>query len=121
MTVFDPGAMRFLPEEFTDAMGRIRAATETLHGESFTGTDRSGLVAATVTGAGGLTAIDLHPTAPRRLDTESLGDAVADAIGAAEDARKRRHGELFAGLQVAGIGVGDFVAHPESFVPEPPR
>src|SRR5712691_8065147 len=68
----------------------------------FEGASADGRITATVTGLGVLTDVRIGETARRELDNLSLGDAVAEAIRAAEAAARAALRDQMAGLLIGG-------------------
>ncbi|MEV2267743.1 YbaB/EbfC family nucleoid-associated protein [Nonomuraea africana] len=82
------------------------AAAEQLATREFTGKSDKGGIVATVDGAGNLLAIEISQLSKRRHDGVTLGDAVLEAIHAAEQAAAEARTALMGDLG-AGLGLGD--------------
>ncbi|GLW12861.1 hypothetical protein Misp01_79890 [Microtetraspora sp. NBRC 13810] len=82
------------------------AAAEQLVTREFTGQADKGGIVATVDGAGNLLAVDISRLSKRRHDGVTLGDAVLEAIHAAEQAAAEARSALTGGLG-AGLGLDD--------------
>ncbi|WP_327008803.1 YbaB/EbfC family nucleoid-associated protein [Dactylosporangium sp. NBC_01737] len=76
------------------------------------GSDATGLVTAVTDAWGGLREIRLHPTARRRLDNLSLGDAVRDAVNAAAAQSRQEYRRVLDTINVFGIPLGEAKADP---------
>ncbi|MEV6344875.1 YbaB/EbfC family nucleoid-associated protein [Actinoplanes sp. NPDC051851] len=63
---------------------RVEGAISEVREADFTGTALDGGVTVTVSGMGALRGIDIHVTAKRAYDNITLGEAVTEAIRAAE-------------------------------------
>ncbi len=89
---------------------QLVAAQEELAGREVTGTAGGGLVSATMTGAGELTALTIAPAAVDPDDLETLQDlvvaAVRDAKRAADELAADTMGPLAGGLGGPGGGLG---------------
>ncbi|HEX2074991.1 MAG TPA: YbaB/EbfC family nucleoid-associated protein [Geodermatophilus sp.] len=89
---------------------QLVAAQEQLAQEQVTGSAGGGLVTATMTGSGELTAITIAPEAVDPDDIETLQDlvvaAVRDASRAAAELTASRMGPLAGGLGGGGLGGG---------------
>jgi DNA-binding YbaB/EbfC family protein len=89
---------------------QLVAAQEELAGREVTGTAGGGLVSATMTGAGELTALTIAPAAVDPADVETLQDlvvaAVRDARRAVDELAADTMGPLAGGLGGAGGGLG---------------
>lgn len=85
------------------------AAQEQLAGAEVTGTAGGGLVSATMTGSGDLTALTIAPSAVDPDDLETLQDlivaAVHDAKRAADELAAATMGPLAGGLGGGGLGL----------------
>ena len=92
----------------SDVLG-LRAQLTELECE---GSDATGLVTATTDAWGGLREIRLHPTARRRLDNLSLGDAVRDAVNAAAAQSRLEYRRVLDTVNVFGIPFGEARADP---------
>jgi nucleoid-associated protein EbfC len=88
---------------------QLVAAQEQLAHAEVTGTAGGGLVSATMTGTGDLTAITISPAAVDPDDLETLQDlvvaAVRDAKRAADELAASRMGPLTGGLGGGGLGL----------------
>lgn len=82
----------------------------------FEGTSAGGRITAVVTGLGELTDVRIGETARRELDNLSLGDAVAEAIRAAEANARATLRDQMAGLVLGGRSLAEFL--PAGFAPE---
>ncbi|MFE3448590.1 YbaB/EbfC family nucleoid-associated protein [Nonomuraea sp. NPDC059194] len=80
------------------------AAAQRLMAREFTGMADKGGIVATVDGAGNLLAIDISQLSKRRHDGVTLGDAVVEAIHAAEQTAAEARAALMGDL---GAGLGD--------------
>jgi DNA-binding protein YbaB len=69
----------------TDAIATAQETAVRIATQEVTGTSADGLVTARGTGAGAVTALELHPLAARRLDSVALGERVAEAVNSALD------------------------------------
>jgi nucleoid-associated protein EbfC len=91
---------------------QLVAAQEELARAEVTGTAGGGLVSATMTGAGELTALTIAPAAVDPDDVETLQDlvvaAVRDAKRAADDLAASTMGPLAGGLGGGGLGLPGF-------------
>jgi nucleoid-associated protein EbfC len=105
-----------------DQIGKALAAAEeyarAAPTQSYTGSAGDGYVTATVSGTRELQAIDIHLLARRRLDNVALGEAVVEAVRAAEAQAAQQQRAMLAGIEVGGRRVVDFVDDPSSFVPK---
>src|SRR4051794_17841372 len=84
-------AMRELEQLVTGFVGYQRLVTEAVEqaqDETYTGTALNGGVTAIVTGFGTLRSIDISTLTKRSTDNYTLGDAVVEAVQAAEAAAK---------------------------------
>jgi DNA-binding YbaB/EbfC family protein len=85
----------------------LAKAQEELAEARLTGSAGGGLVEATVTGSGELTALTISPEAVDPEDTETLADlvlaAVRDAVAASQKLQAERMGPLTQGLGGGGI------------------
>jgi DNA-binding protein YbaB len=102
---FDPA--RFRPEDVDrlaaqadDALRRLSASTEDMAALTATGEAADGYVRVAVDSSGRVTRISLNPRA-MRMDSESLSEALLDAIGAAQEDAQRRKQEMVAELLAA--------------------
>ncbi|GAA1856339.1 YbaB/EbfC family nucleoid-associated protein [Asanoa iriomotensis] len=88
MTVPDPFALaeavRGLAADPTALQDHLGTVVSGVAAESFTGSALSGGVVATVDGLGALRGIEITETARRRTDNLTLGDAITEAVAAAE-------------------------------------
>ncbi|MCU1613752.1 MAG: uncharacterized protein JWO98_1292 [Frankiales bacterium] len=86
---------------------QMEAAQEELAQTEVTGTAGGGLVSATMTGSGELTALTIAPAAVDPDDLETLQDlvvaAVRDARRAADELASTRMGPLAGGLGLPGL------------------
>jgi nucleoid-associated protein EbfC len=91
---------------------QLVAAQEELAQAEVTGTAGGGLVSATMTGAGELTALTIAPSAVDPDDVETLQDlvvaAVRDAKRAADELAANTMGPLAGGLGGGGLGLPGF-------------
>jgi len=91
---------------------QLVAAQEELAQSEVTGTAGGGLVSATMTGAGELTALSIAPAAVDPEDLETLQDlvvaAVRDAKRAADELAATTMGPLAGGLGGGGLGLPGF-------------
>jgi nucleoid-associated protein EbfC len=91
---------------------QLVAAQEELAQAEVTGTAGGGLVSATMTGAGELTALTIAPSAVDPDDVETLQDlvvaAVRDAKRAADELAASTMGPLAGGLGGGGLGLPGF-------------
>ena len=91
---------------------QLVAAQEKLARTEVTGTAGGGLVSATMTGSGDLTALTIAPSAVDPDDLETLQDlvvaAVHDAKRAADELAARTMGPLAGGLGGGGLGLPGF-------------
>ena len=105
--------MSQLLEQAQRMQQQLTAAQEQLAQEEVTGSAGGGLVTATMTGAGELTAVTISPQAVDPDDLETLQDlvvaAVRDASRAAAELTASRMGPLAGGL---GGGPGGFPGLP---------
>jgi DNA-binding protein YbaB len=102
---FDPA--RFRPEDVErlaaqadDALGRLSASTEEMAAMTATGEAADGLVRAAVDASGRIKRIALNPRA-MRMDSESLAEALIEAIGSAQDDARNRVQEMVDELMAA--------------------
>ncbi len=105
--------MSQLLEQAQRMQQQLTAAQEQLAQEEVTGSAGGGLVTATMTGSGELTAVTISPEAVDPDDLETLQDlvvaAVRDASRAAAELTASRMGPLAGGL---GGGLGGFPGLP---------
>jgi len=91
---------------------QLVAAQEEMARTEVTGTAGGGLVSATMTGSGDLTALTIAPSAVDPDDLETLQDlvvaAVHDAKRAADELAARTMGPLAGGLGGGGLGLPGF-------------
>ncbi len=91
---------------------QLVAAQEEMAATEVTGTAGGGLVSATMTGSGELTALTIAPAAIDPDDIETLQDlvvaAVRDAKRAADDLAAQKMGPLAGGLGGGGLGLPGF-------------
>ena len=91
---------------------QVAAAQEELAHTEVTGTAGGGLVSATMTGSGELTAVTIAPAAVDPDDLETLQDlvvaAVRDAKRKADELAADRMGPLAGGLGGGGLGLPGF-------------
>jgi DNA-binding YbaB/EbfC family protein len=105
---FGGGAnMQQLMKQAQKMQQQLQAAQEELAAAEVTGSAGGGLVSATVTGAGELTALTIDPKAVDPDDVETLQDlvvaAVRDARREAEQLAEQKMGPLTGGL--GGLGI----------------
>ncbi|MEU8108963.1 YbaB/EbfC family nucleoid-associated protein [Nonomuraea muscovyensis] len=93
-------------ERLSATQAGTAAAAEHLVTREFTGKADKGGITATVDGAGNLLAIDISRLSKRRHDGVTLGDAVLEAIHAAEQAAAEAKTALMGDLG-AGLGLRD--------------
>ena len=102
--------MSQLLEQAQRMQQQLTAAQEQLAREEVTGSAGGGLVTATMTGSGELTAVTISPEAVDPDDLETLQDlvvaAVRDAKRAADELAADRMGPLAGGLGGPGGGLG---------------
>ncbi|MEU8259199.1 YbaB/EbfC family nucleoid-associated protein [Micromonospora sp. NPDC048999] len=88
MTTRDPHeiveALRNLVDDPEGLQRRVQGVVSDVQGETFTGTALDGAVTATVSGLGALQSIEISTMAKRTTDNLTLGDAVTEAVAAAE-------------------------------------
>ncbi|MEU5912184.1 YbaB/EbfC family nucleoid-associated protein [Micromonospora sp. NPDC047527] len=88
MTTRDPyetvEALRNLVADPEGLQRRVQGLVSDVQGETFTGTALDGGVTATVNGLGALQSIEISTVAKRATDNLTLGDAVTEAVAAAE-------------------------------------
>jgi len=91
---------------------QLVAAQEEMAATEVTGTAGGGLVSATMTGSGELTALTIAPAAVDPDDIETLQDlvvaAVRDAKRAADELAAQKMGPLAGGLGGGGLGLPGF-------------
>jgi DNA-binding YbaB/EbfC family protein len=91
---------------------QLVAAQEEMARTEVTGTAGGGLVSATMTGSGDLTALTIAPSAVDPDDLETLQDlvvaAVHDAKRAADELAAQKMGPLAGGLGGGGLGLPGF-------------
>ena len=101
-----------LMKQAQEMQQQLVAAQEELAATEVTGTAGGGLVSATMTGDGELTALTIAPEAVDPADIETLQDlvvaAVRDAKRAADDLAASRMGPLAGGLGGGGLGLPGF-------------
>ena len=99
-----------LMKQAQEMQQQLVAAQQELAAAEVTGTAGGGLVSATMTGDGDLTALTIAPAAVDPDDLETLQDlvvaAVRDAKRAADDLAASRMGPLAGGLGGPGGGLG---------------
>ncbi|MFG3437847.1 YbaB/EbfC family nucleoid-associated protein [Nonomuraea sp. NPDC047897] len=93
-------------ERLSAKQAEAAAAAEQLMTREFVGRADKGGITATVDGAGNLLAVDIGRLSMRRHDGVTLGDAVLEAIHAAEHAAAEARTALTGDLG-AGLGLGD--------------
>jgi DNA-binding YbaB/EbfC family protein len=100
--------MQQLLKQAQKMQAQLAAAQEELAATEITGTAGGGLVTATVTGAGELTALTIDPKAVDPDDIETLQDlvvaAVRDARAAVEKLAEEKMGPLTGGMGGGGLG-----------------
>ncbi|MET7397450.1 YbaB/EbfC family nucleoid-associated protein [Dactylosporangium sp. NPDC005572] len=111
-------------DDMMSQFGRmIEGATEgirRLATEEFVGSAAEGRVRAVVTGGRNLVAIDFAPRSTREIDNFTLGEAVVEAVNAAEDQAEERRQALMREFQPAGFDMDRFMRDPTSLVPKVP-
>jgi nucleoid-associated protein EbfC len=106
--------MQQLMKQAQKMQAQLAAAQEELAAAEVTGTAGGGLVTATVTGAGELTALTIDPQAVDPEDVETLQDlvvaAVRDARRAAEELAEEKMGPVTGGMGggLGGLGLPGF-------------
>ncbi|GGM31476.1 YbaB/EbfC family nucleoid-associated protein [Dactylosporangium sucinum] len=113
--------------DFDELLGRFnRMVEDTVEGvrrlaaEEFVGSAAEGRVRAVVTGGRNLVSIDFAPRSTREIDNYTLGEAVVEAVNAAEEQADERRRELLREHQPAGFDMDKFLRDPASFVPNIP-
>ncbi|MEV0214919.1 YbaB/EbfC family nucleoid-associated protein [Micromonospora sp. NPDC050695] len=106
-----------LVTEMTALLETATSETGRLAREEFVGTAADGLVTATVSGAKELLDISVAARAHRTVDNSTLGEAVVEAVRAAEALADQRRSEIMSGLRLGGVDVDTFLADPMSLVP----
>ncbi len=76
----------------------------------FTATVGDPEVTARVTGAGGLSGIDISVLARRSLDNITLGEVIVEAVTRAEESAAEAKAEFLSSLQIGGVDVGGLLA-----------
>ena len=107
---FDPGYLRAHLADLGSLMEQSRALGETLRDSEFRRSSENEDVTATVTGLGVLRTIEISTLAKRRLDNQTLGEQVAQAINRAIEAATEGRTELLSGLQLNGTSVNQILA-----------
>jgi hypothetical protein len=87
---------------------QVQSAVNDWRQKEFTGLADEGRIVAKVNAIGGLQSIDVHVLSKRRLDNISLGEAIVEAVQAAEDAATQGQTELMNGISVGDRTMGDF-------------
>ncbi|TNH31706.1 YbaB/EbfC family nucleoid-associated protein [Micromonospora orduensis] len=106
-----------LVTEVTALLETATSETGQLAREEFVGTAADGMVTATVSGAKELLDVSVAARAPRTVDNITLGEAVVEAVRAAEALADERRAEIMSGLRLGGVDVDTFLADPMSLVP----
>jgi DNA-binding protein YbaB len=103
-------------QSLADLAGQVPKVTEDVRriarefgASPFEGSCADGRITATVTGLGVLSEVRIGETARRELDNLSLGDAVAEAIRAAEANSRAALRDQFAGLLIGRHSLADFL------------
>ncbi|RJL30033.1 YbaB/EbfC family nucleoid-associated protein [Bailinhaonella thermotolerans] len=100
-----------------DAMARAARDFEERVGEwgasEFTGTADEGRIVATVNAMGVLLRLDVHVLSKRRLDGVRLGDAVVEAVNAAEAAADEARRAMTHAFRPGGTSLGELLGEPE--------
>ncbi|WP_406078546.1 YbaB/EbfC family nucleoid-associated protein [Micromonospora sp. NBC_00858] len=106
-----------LVTEMTALLESATTETGRLAREVFVGTAADGMVTATVSGAKELLDISIAARAHRTVDNITLGEAVVEAVRAAEALAEERRAEVMSGLRLGGVGADAFLADPMSLLP----
>ncbi|GGP02531.1 YbaB/EbfC family nucleoid-associated protein [Nonomuraea glycinis] len=93
--------LRMLAERLAGASARIDPIVEEWSARTFTGSAAGGGVVATVDPAGTLLALDISELSKRRHDGVTLGDAVVQAVHAAERVAERAKAAMMRELEAA--------------------
>ncbi|MER6950848.1 YbaB/EbfC family nucleoid-associated protein [Nonomuraea sp. NPDC000554] len=101
-------------EQRSATLAEAGAAAEQLATREFTGEADKGGITATVDASGNLLALDISRLSKRRHDGVTLGDAVLEAIHAAEQAATEAKAALMGDL-TAGLGLGDLFGDAKRF------
>ena len=99
--------MQELMKQAQQMQQQLMSAQEELAGLEVEGSAGGGLVKATMTGSGELTAVAIDPSVVDATDVETLQDlvvaAVRDAARAAADLTQEKMGPLAGGLGIPGL------------------
>lgn len=101
--------MQQMMQQAQQMQQQLQEAQAELAEAEVSGTAGGGLVTATVTGTGELTALTIDPKAVDPDDTETLADLVVAAVraasGEAKELTERKMGPLAGGLGGLGLGM----------------